>query len=479
MIVLFLGDRQHREYLLFALLSISGSLFAVFAELMQLFPIDPRYYEFLDRVAPTSLIAIPLFLFLFLSEQFEYRNRWLTRTFVGLSLAVIALSFIPIDVRKSSLLFQIRTVWMQLQFLICVILIGWAVWRKKPASRLFVFGVLTATLGALFSFRVDESIWGFGGFAVFMFVMAFSLSRKMAANQREVRNTRDIFRLFVPEPVLDRIAKQGLHSIRLGGAEESAATIVFTDIKAFASIAEKLSPNQTLQFLNSFMRTMQPLIHDNGGFINQFVGDEIMAIFHQPGHVDAGLETAIAMRRALEPYNTERKGRNESSIDIGIGINTGGIIWGTIGSEARMESAVIGDAVNLASRLQSLTRHYGVLILASEHVVQQLSHPETFGYREVDIVQVKGRNQTVAVYEFFDADPEPVKSQKKQLLGHFMEGIVRFRANYWGEAQALFSECLRICPVDQVSHMYVDRCKSLQLSPPETEWNGITVHLKK
>jgi two-component system sensor histidine kinase ChiS len=283
----------------------------------------------------------------------------------------------------------------------------------------------------------------------------------------------------VPEPVLDRIAKKGLQSIRLGGAEESAATIVFTDIKAFASIAEKLSPNQTLQFLNSFMRTMQPLIHERRGFINQFVGDEIMAIFHEPGHVDAGVETALVMQRALEPYNRERTRRNESSIDIGIGINTGGIIWGTIGSEVRMESAVIGDPVNLASRLQSLTRHYGVLILASEHVLQQLSRPERFGYREVDIVQVKGRNETVAVYEFFDADPEPVKAQKKQMLGYFMEGIVRFRANYWGEAQALFSECLRMCPTDHVSQMYIDRCKSLQRSPPQTDWNGITVHRKK
>src|SRR5574342_304776 len=121
----------------------------------------------------------------------------------------------------------------------------------------------------------------------------------------EVRSTRDVFGLFVPEPVLDKIAKEGLNSIKLGGAEEGIATIQFTDIRSFSAIAEKRSPNETLAFLNEFMTRMQPVIHANGGFINQFVGDEIMVIFYKFGHSDDAIQTAIAMRNALKEYNRE------------------------------------------------------------------------------------------------------------------------------------------------------------------------------
>jgi two-component system sensor histidine kinase ChiS len=361
-----------------------------------------------------------------------------------------------------------RNLWVQLSFFISLYVVAWAVWKRKPGGGTLVAGVLAVALGTIASFETNDSVWGFSGAALFIVVMTISLSREMSRIQREVRSMRDVFRLFVPQPVLDRIAKLGLQSIRLGGAEEGIATILFIDIKSFTSVAEQLSPNQTLDFLNDFMRRMQPLINERGGFINQFVGDEIMAIFHHPGHAVAAVDTSLALRQELESYNVQRKMRGETPIEMGIGINTGGIIWGTIGSEVRMESAVIGDPVNLASRLQGLTRQYNAQILGSEHLLRQIPDMSQYAYREVDIVQVKGKTEAVAVYEFIDGDPEPVRSQKRKAVGPFMQGIVRYRANEWETAEALFATCVEVCPEDSVARMYIDRCRTMRVPPPGT-----------
>ncbi|MGH7494812.1 MAG: adenylate/guanylate cyclase domain-containing protein [bacterium] len=282
---------------------------------------------------------------------------------------------------------------------------------------------------------------------------------KVSAIEKEVRRTRDVFRLFVPDAVLDRIAKQGLESIKLGGAEEGIATILFTDIRSFTSIAEKLSPNETLAFLNEFMQRMEPVIHRNGGFINQFVGDEIMAIFYLTGHENAAIETAIAVRQALDEHNRERTELGEPAIDIGVGVNTGKVIWGTIGSEVRMESAIIGDTVNLASRLQNLTKHYGVGVLVSESAFREISNPERYCHREVDVVQVRGKTKPVVIYEFFDSDPEPVKALKIACLSPYYRGLHYFHAEDWPQAMSLFNECLAIFPEDPISHIHFERCR--------------------
>ncbi len=479
LLILFAGDRIHRENLYFGLLSFVSAAFVLLVEIPDLLGVE-REYPVMGSIASLLLISLPLLMYLFLAGRFQFNVRWVKRLMVVASVGVGLQGLVPLEyLLHHPVLLKERDLWVQLGFLISLYVVAWAVRKRKPGSRTLVAGVLAVALGAIVSFAMSDSVWGFSGAALFIMMMTISLSREMSMIQREVRNTRDIFRLFVPEPVLDRIAKRGLESIRLGGAEESIATILFTDIKSFTSVAERLSPNQTLDFLNGFMCRMQPLINARGGFINQFVGDEIMAIFHRAGHGVAAVDTALALRRELESYNMQRKLRDEPPIEMGIGINTGGIIWGTIGSEVRMESAVIGDSVNLASRLQSLTRRYEVVILGSEHLVRQIPDMAQYAYREVDIVQVKGKREAVAVYEFFDEDPEPIRSQKRTAVEPFMQGIVRYRANEWEPAEALFAECLKVCPGDSIARMYIDRCQTMRISPPGTVWGGVTVQSGK
>lgn len=449
-------------------------------EIPDLWDVERREHPLIGIIGTLALTALPALMYLFLSNRFGFRVRWLRNVILLVSLAVFLPIFLPPGLHfPYGAAMEVRNYWIQISFFFSLYVVVWAVLKRKRGSKTLVAGVLAIVIGAIASFSEQDSVWGFSGAALFTVMMTISISREMSRIQREIRNTRDTFRLFVPEPVLDRIAKEGLESIHLGGAEEGVATILFTDIKSFATMAERLSPNQTLEFLNSLVQRMQPLISAHGGFINQYVGDEIMAIFHQAGHGPAALDAAIAIQREVALYNTVRRQRGDVPIEIGVGLNTGNIIWGTIGSEVRMESAVIGDPVNLASRLQSLTRQYGVPILGSEHIVREIPDVARYGYREVDIVQVKGKTQAVAVYEFFDGDPEPVQSQKRMLVEPFMQGIVRYRGNEWELAEALFTECLKVCPSDSISRMYIERCRAMRLSPPDGSWGGVTIHDRK
>ena len=476
LMMLFVGDRARREYLYFSILSFISATVVFQTGIPDQIGVT-EHSDVFGRIAAILIMVLPLCMYLFQKEYFRFEAKRLTVLIVGITIVMLPPLFLPLSVLMNvPVLNDIRDIWVQACFLINLYVVGWAVWKRRPGSRTLVAGVLAVAVGTIMAFGARSSLPGFSGAAVFVVMMTISLSRQMSRIQREIRNTRDIFRLFVPEPVLERIARRGLESIHLGGAEEGVATILFIDIKSFTTVAEKLSPNGTLEFLNAFMRRMQPLINDRGGFINQFVGDEIMAIFHHGDHATAALDTALALRNELGRYNQERAMKNERPVEMGIGINTGGIIWGTIGTEARMESAVIGDPVNLASRLQNLTRMYGALILGSEHLVKQVPDMSRYQYREVDIVKVKGKTEAIAVYEFFDGDPEPLRSQKQQSVPSFMEGIVRYRACEWEDAESLFVECLRICPDDTMSKLYIERCRTMRASPPDTMWSGVTVH---
>lgn len=473
LLLLFAGDPVHRDYLYFGLLAFLSASFVLLVEAPDLLGFD-RGQAVVGTIASLILIFIPLVMYLFLAGHFQFNVRWLTRLMVIGSCFIGLLSLLPLDfILRHQGLITGRNLWIQASFFIGLSVVAWAVWQRKRGSGTLVAGVVAVVLGTIAAFKMNDSVWGFSGAALFIVMMTISLSREMSLIQREVRRMLDVFRLFVPQPVLDRIAKRGLQSIRLGGAEEGIATILFVDIASFTSVAERLSPNQTLDFLNAFMRRMQPLINERGGFINQFVGDEIMAIFQDASHAVAAVDTALALRRELDSYNAQRKAHGETPIEMGIGINTGRIIWGTIGSEVRMESAIIGDPVNLASRLQGLTRRYGARILASEHLLRQIPDMTRYAYREVDIVQVKGRSETVAVYEFFDGDPEPVRSQKRKAVEPFMQGVVRYRAGDWEGAEALFATCVEACPDDAVARMYIDRCRAMRASPPGPAWDGV------
>ncbi|MDZ7604374.1 MAG: adenylate/guanylate cyclase domain-containing protein [Cyclobacteriaceae bacterium] len=175
-------------------------------------------------------------------------------------------------------------------------------------------------------------------------------------------------------------------------------TILFSDIRSFTSITEKLSAKESFAFLNQFLECIMPAITSNGGFIDKYIGDAIMALF--PTDPEDAIIAAIEIQNRLKEYNAGRETADKEKIKIGVGIHTGPLMLGTIGVKDRMDGTVISDAVNLASRLEQLNKHYGTLMIGSHSTVQKLSKPETYNFRFLSYARVKEKKMPLWCMNF-------------------------------------------------------------------------------
>ena len=303
------------------------------------------------------------------------------------------------------------------------------------------------------------------------------MSKNLQKSFSTIERQKESFKRFVPQQFLSHIAKEGLEYIHLGQGHSANATILFSDIRSFTSLAETLNPQELLNFLNSYFRRMNKSIHKYHGFIDKFIGDAMMALFHLPQkeritEVESAVLAAIEMQKSIQLYNQHRKSVGYLPIEAGIGIHRGPIVIGTVGSEERMESTALGDAVNIASRLEGLTKFYECSIIVSSEIYRELSIEKNFMWRELDFVRVRGRKKPLTIFEIFNSDTESIQEQKQQILGAFHEGLLNFYGRQWQEAISLFEKCLQIYPQDRVSRMYIQRSMNfLQESPPQG-WDG-------
>ena len=265
------------------------------------------------------------------------------------------------------------------------------------------------------------------------------------------------------------------------GGQSSVATVLFSDIRSFTTFTEELGAQATVALLNEYFTLMVECIQDQGGMLDKFIGDAIMAVFGTPlaheDDPDRALRAAINMMRALEGFNAERRAAALKPVEIGVGINTDSIVSGNIGSPKRMDYTVIGDGVNLASRLESACKQYGARVLVSEYTYKQLK--STYRVREVDRVIVKGKTQPVDVLEVLDYHTEESFPNIIEVLGHFRDGIQCYRKQQWDAAEKAFNEALGLAPEDFVSKLYLERCEHLRADPPAEDWEGVWVMTSK
>jgi two-component system sensor histidine kinase ChiS len=201
---------------------------------------------------------------------------------------------------------------------------------------------------------------------------------------------------FVPHEFLS-LLNRSIVDVQLGDQVEKEMTILFSDIRGFTSLSEKMTPQETFNFINSYLNQMAPIIDQHHGFIDKYIGDAIMALF--PTHADDAVEAAIAMIEKLDEYNDGRKKAGYLPIQIGIGLNTGKLMLGTVGDKDRMDGTVVSDAVNLASRIEEMTKNYDASLLISESTYSALTHSDRYSVRTRDRVEVKGKSEPVTVYE--------------------------------------------------------------------------------
>jgi adenylate cyclase len=282
---------------------------------------------------------------------------------------------------------------------------------------------------------------------------------------------------YMPKEVADRLLEGGESA--LGGALQET-TILFSDIRSFTSLSEQVGPVETVQMLNEYFSIMVDEIMSNNGILDKYIGDAIMAVFGAPftsgQDADNGLTSALNMHMALGHFNQLRRMENKFPIEIGIGLNTGEVVCGNIGSSRRMDYTVIGDGVNLAARLESATKTYGAKILISESTVSNLR--KGYVLREVDLLRVKGKTKPVAVYEALDwtaAYPEQAFPNRDGVLHHFHIGTEYYKGRAFEQARESFKRALQLHPGDRVAKLYFDRCAAFITNPPEPDWDGVWV----
>lgn len=278
---------------------------------------------------------------------------------------------------------------------------------------------------------------------------------------------------FVPHDFLRFLNKASINEVELGDQVEKEMTVLFSDIRSFTALSESMTPQENFRFLNSYLSRVGPEIRAHGGFIDKYIGDSIMSLF--PQRPDDAVKAAIAMRRALAEYNGHRRSSGYDPISIGVAINTGSLMLGTIGEKQRMDGSVIADAVNLCSRLESLSRIYGEGILITSHTLSRLEHRREFHVRFVDRVRVRGRKESIPIYEVYDADPPQHVAAKDRAHKIWTRAMDHYYAGRFRSAFLILRRLRAASPPDGVIELYLRRCaRFIRHGVPEG-WQGVEV----
>ena len=341
--------------------------------------------------------------------------------------------------------------------------------RKQEGAELF----LSTSLFLLFTVAneilnqtevVHTGLYLPFGLLIVVFAQSYILASRSANAFKTSEAYARTFQKFVPKQFLNRIAKEGIESIKLGNAEKGEVTVLFSDIRSFTSISEKMSPDEVFLMLNEYLGHVEPPIRANNGFVDKYMGDGIMALFEKEGNESSAYKTIVAaleMQEALQKYNVLRNAEGKYSLQMGIGIHTGQVIIGTLGGSERMDSTAIGDAVNLCSRIEGMTKMYGADILVSGHSISLLDNKSAFLFRFVDYVVAKGKTEPVGIWEVVGKRNDPAKEPYIRFIDEYEEGIKKYWEKDLTAAIHHFEQCLSFIPGDKITEIYLQRCKDM------------------
>ncbi len=299
------------------------------------------------------------------------------------------------------------------------------------------------------------------------------VSYRFFFEEREKRKVDRTFRQYVAPGVITQLL-QSPELLRLGG-DEKELTAMFSDIRGFTTLSESLSPAALVELLNEYLSAMTDIIFRHWGTLDKYIGDAIMAFwgapYPQPDHAERACRAALSMVEALKALQARWAASGRPRIDVGIGINTGPMLVGNMGSTRRFNFTIMGDNVNLASRLEGLNKTFGTRIVLSGTTYQQVR--EKMIVRELDLIRVKGKTKPVRIYELLG--PSEQLERFRGLLDGFEQGLTAYRAGHWEEALAHFEELTANHADDPPSRVYLQRCRELLEQPPEGVWDGVYV----
>jgi len=291
------------------------------------------------------------------------------------------------------------------------------------------------------------------------------LLRKKAVEDHQqllsvLKQTEGAFGRLIPHQLLKLMGRSSILDVKLGDQFERKLTVMSTDIRDFAMLSENMTPQENFDFLNSYLAQMEPVIGEHGGIIDKYIGDSILALFTQGA--DDAVSGAIHMLEKLEKYNAGRARAGYAPLQIGLGLNTGLVMIGTVGGPTRMESTVIGDTVNLTSRIEGATKVYYSPLLISQNTLYDLAVPGKYDIRFLDRIRVKGKTQPLSIYEVFDNDPIKIRDGKRADKTKFETAIAYYHMKDIARAQKLLAECVERTPKDIPARIYLARCEQYQ-----------------
>lgn len=301
--------------------------------------------------------------------------------------------------------------------------------------------------------------------------------REVKEREEAILRIHEVTKKFVPHEFIRSLGKETLTDVRLGDQAEKLVTVLFTDIRDFTTLSEKMTPEENFQFVSSFNARLGPIIRTNNGFINQYLGDSIMAIF--PEDPADALNAAVNMQKAVHALNEERMQQGLIPIKAGIGMHTGTLIMGITGDEYRMDAATISDTVNTAARIESLTKYYRSPLLLSDHTLNHLNGNSNFHFRHLGNVKLKGKNNLLAIIECINGFNEPQLRKKLQTLSLFNDAMAAYHEMQFESALQSFQKIISNDPDDLTAIYFHDNTKKYLREGVPHNWTGAEEMINK
>jgi adenylate cyclase len=382
--------------------------------------------------------------------------------------------------------FITRPKWSKIYDLLAVMILGVLIGIALPRMSAFK-GLVFAT--GLIILHIFIARWLFVHAGVWLNIVYPLLALTMSytvltlydyvAEERERKKIKGAFTHYVAPVVIEEMLKDPAR-LKLGG-DEKVLTVLFSDLQGFTSTSERYTPHEMIELLSEYYARMTEQIFAHGGMLKEYVGDELMAIFgaplEQPDHAEQACAAALAMREHRNALREEWVKLGRPPLIARTGVNSGLMLVGNLGSKYRFAYGVLGDHVNLGSRLEGLNKVYGTEMLIGENTAQLVQ--KAFLLREIDLVRVVGREQAVRIYELLTAAGTSLPPRQEKALRSYADGLEAYRQQCWADALGLFTESLALWPTDGPSRIMAERCQIYQKVPPTGEWAGVFEALYK
>ena len=375
--------------------------------------------------------------------------------------------------------FLYRPNWITLLDILAIVVIGVILGLALPQVK----ALWGALIGGLFFFSIlvlgkflfeAQGVWMNNTYPLLNLVLVYLgvTGYRYMTEEMEKKRVRGAFQHYLSASVVEEMLKNP-EKLKLGG-EKKDLTVLFSDIRGFTSISERMTPEALVKLLNEYLTRMTDIVFKYDGLLDKYMGDAIMAIWgaplDQPDHVRRACYTALDMVQELRKLQKKWTAEGLPILNIGIGVNAGPMVVGNMGSDRRFDYTVLGDSVNLGSRLEELNKIYGTNIIISEMTYGHIGG-EFLG-RELDLVRVKGKDQPVKIYELL-AHKSKASPEQEALATDFQVALVEYRKSNWEKTRETLQAILLKFPQDGPAKLYLERCDALSKNPPPDGWDGV------